>query len=241
MMNDSNDKVMSYAGVWARFAALLIDSIVITGAIGLVAVLLLDVSMTSYMIFLILLVLGQWLYFALMESSSGATLGKRMMGITVVDLEGSPISFGRASGRYFAKCLSGILLIGYIMAFFTEKKQALHDLLAGTLVLDGNLVPQVSSQELPLAPDEEAGPINLEIVPETKPIDPTLETFGTPAESPFHRDTFSKPPAPKPADPGKKNPAAPASARTCPSCGNGVGLYQTKCHRCSAKLKKGGF
>jgi uncharacterized RDD family membrane protein YckC len=50
-------------------------------------------------------------------------------------MEGNKISFGRATGRYFGKLLSAfILLIGYIMAGFTEKKQALHDIIAGTLV-----------------------------------------------------------------------------------------------------------
>jgi len=79
----------------------------------------------------------QWLYFSLMESSAWqATLGKKALGLTVTDLEGRRISFGRATGRYFAKIISSLILfIGYIMAGFTEKKQALHDLIAGTLVL----------------------------------------------------------------------------------------------------------
>jgi uncharacterized RDD family membrane protein YckC/phage FluMu protein Com len=78
-----------------------------------------------------------WLYEALMTSSANqATLGKMALGIIVTDLDGRRVSFGRATGRHFAKILSGCtLLIGYIIAAFTEKKQALHDLLAGTLVL----------------------------------------------------------------------------------------------------------
>jgi uncharacterized RDD family membrane protein YckC len=78
-----------------------------------------------------------WLYYALMESSKyQATLGKMAVGAKVTDLEGRRISFGRASGRYFGKIISGmILMIGYIMAGFTEKKQALHDMLANTLVI----------------------------------------------------------------------------------------------------------
>ena len=77
-----------------------------------------------------------WLYFALLESSArGATLGKMALSMRVTDLEGRRISFMRATGRYFAKYLSGMILaIGYIMAAFTAKKQALHDMLAGTLV-----------------------------------------------------------------------------------------------------------
>ena len=78
-----------------------------------------------------------WLYFALLESSpKQATLGKMALGIKVTDLDGNRISFGRATGRFFAKIISGvILMIGYIMAAFTAKKQALHDIIASTLVI----------------------------------------------------------------------------------------------------------
>ena len=79
----------------------------------------------------------KWLYYALLESSSWqATLGKMALGLQVTDLEGRRIGFGRATGRFFAKIISGIILyIGFIMAGFTEKKQALHDMIAGTLVV----------------------------------------------------------------------------------------------------------
>jgi uncharacterized RDD family membrane protein YckC len=72
-----------------------------------------------------------------MESSKNqGTLGKMALGLRVTDMDGRRISFGRATGRYFAKWLSTItLLIGYIMAAFTPKKQAMHDMIAGTLVL----------------------------------------------------------------------------------------------------------
>jgi uncharacterized RDD family membrane protein YckC len=82
-------------------------------------------------------VLIQWLYFALMESSSHqGTLGKMALGIEVTDLNGRRLSFGRATGRYFAKIISTIpCLAGYIMAGFTEKKQALHDMIASCLVV----------------------------------------------------------------------------------------------------------
>jgi len=85
---------------------------------------------------LILVLFGSWLYEAFMESSSyQATLGKMIFGMKVTDLNGNRISFERATGRHFAKILSSILGIGYIMVGFTERKQGLHDLLAGTLVL----------------------------------------------------------------------------------------------------------
>jgi uncharacterized RDD family membrane protein YckC len=81
--------------------------------------------------------IGNWIYEASMESSTKqATVGKMALGLKVTDLEGRRISFARATGRHFAKLISGIiLLIGYIMAGFTERKQALHDMIAGTLVV----------------------------------------------------------------------------------------------------------
>ena len=83
-----------------------------------------------------------WLYYAFMESSNyGGTVGKIAIRIYVTDLEGNRISFARASGRYFGKIFSGLTLgIGYVMAAFTKKKQALHDIIAGTLVLRKPLV-----------------------------------------------------------------------------------------------------
>jgi uncharacterized RDD family membrane protein YckC len=81
--------------------------------------------------------IGGWLYEALMESSAKqATLGKMLLGLMVTDEAGNRISFARASGRHFAKYISSFtLFIGYIMAGFTAKKQALHDMIAGTLVV----------------------------------------------------------------------------------------------------------
>jgi uncharacterized RDD family membrane protein YckC len=70
------------------------------------------------------------------SSSMQATLGKMALGLKVTDLNGKQISFGKATGRYFAKIISAIiLLIGFIMVAFTEKKQGLHDMIAGTLVV----------------------------------------------------------------------------------------------------------
>lgn len=151
----------AYAGFWKRFAAYLIDSIVI----GIVAMIILlpffvvmgfGIAMTAmsedaeqvipavigaiigYFFIILLAIVGQWLYFALMESSRHqGTLGKMALGIKVTDIAGNRLSFGRASGRYFAKIISGMTMgIGYLIAAFTEKKQALHDMIAGCLVVD---------------------------------------------------------------------------------------------------------
>ena len=77
-----------------------------------------------------------WLYEALLMSSTWqATLGKKALNLRVTDEAGNRISFARASGRHFAKYISWLTLgIGYIMAAFTDRKRALHDMLAGTLV-----------------------------------------------------------------------------------------------------------
>ena len=86
---------------------------------------------------IILSTIVKWLYFSLQESSSAqATLGKRILGLKVITMDGQRIGFGRASGRFFGKFISSLtMLIGYMMAGFTERKQALHDMIAGTLVV----------------------------------------------------------------------------------------------------------
>jgi uncharacterized RDD family membrane protein YckC len=78
-----------------------------------------------------------WAYYSILESSPArATIGKMALGLFVGDVHGDPISFTRATVRYWLKVLSSFFLMtGWLMAAFTPRKQALHDLLAGTLVL----------------------------------------------------------------------------------------------------------
>lgn len=141
-----------YAGFWIRVLAALIDTIIL-GAVLLPFSLLLRVlisaagmavSMPGQGVRAVHLagaigfdLFASWLYEALMESSSRqATLGKMVIGAKVTDLAGNRISFARASGRHFAKILSAtIFYIGYIIVGFTERKQGLHDMIAGTLVV----------------------------------------------------------------------------------------------------------
>lgn len=82
-------------------------------------------------------IVSGWLYFALMQSSDQqATVGQNVMKIRVLDCAGEKVTFGQASGRYFAGILSGMMmLIGYFMFFWTDKKQTLHDNLAETIVV----------------------------------------------------------------------------------------------------------
>jgi len=117
--------IIEYAGFWKRFIAYIIDILIM-----LIPVLLASIIPLGGIIVL-------WLYFAVMESSeSQSTLGKRAMGIIVTDLNGNRITFGKATIRHFSKYISILILfIGYIMIGFTEKKQGLHDMIAGTLVV----------------------------------------------------------------------------------------------------------
>lgn len=142
---------VEYAGFWLRFVASIIDGFIVGivgGVIGrffgrtfLPSMGAGNFSINAFMgalirLSMIIMVL-KWLYFALMESSNlQGTLGKMVLGLAVTDLDGNPISFGRATGRFFGKIVSGLILdIGYIMAGFTEQKQALHDMMAGCLVV----------------------------------------------------------------------------------------------------------
>ncbi len=150
-----------FAGFWRRVLAYMIDSVLL-GLVGLVLFLpalgLLGMNIAleeseafhqidgmeiaiilSFLFGIVTVTLAKWLYYAVMESSSrGATIGKLVLGLRVTNLKGGRVSFGRATGRYFAKYLSGGTLgLGYLMAAFTQQKQALHDIVAGCLVVLG--------------------------------------------------------------------------------------------------------
>jgi len=148
---------VEYAGFWLRFCAFFIDWIILVIPFVLVGIVIgitnpqlfsqttgpggrpaASPGMTGFEAGLrVFEVLVGWLYFALQESSARqATLGKLAVGIKVTDADGGRLSFAHATGRYFAKILSACTLyIGFIMAGFTEKKQGLHDIVAGTLVV----------------------------------------------------------------------------------------------------------
>ena len=159
MQQPLTGRPVTYAGFWKRFIAYIIDSIIVTIAsliiivplaivFGLGALSQEDMGeeaaagfilafIGAYLVVGIFIWIGQWLYFAFMESTKGATLGKMALGIVVTDMNGNTISFGKATGRYFGKILSSIIFcIGYIMAGFTQQKQALHDILSGCLVVN---------------------------------------------------------------------------------------------------------
>ncbi len=126
-----------YAGFWLRVVASIIDSIIVNVVISIVSAVVANAEDGGLAVSGSLSLFGNWLYSALLEAGPWqATVGKKVLGLIVVDDRGNPISFGRATGRYFGKIVSAlILLIGFFMAAFTARKQALHDMMAGTLVV----------------------------------------------------------------------------------------------------------
>jgi uncharacterized RDD family membrane protein YckC len=142
-----------YAGFWRRFGGyVLVDlpvqvvgGYLLGGIVGGIGGLVIGLSglpeaESISKVVTVATVLGfglSWLYSALLESSSlQATLGKRAFGMIVTDLDGRRIGFAQASGRFLGKCLSGLFLgMGFLMILRNEKRQALHDDLAKTLVI----------------------------------------------------------------------------------------------------------
>jgi len=124
---------LSYGGFWRRVGATVIDGLIFVlinglfyagaaateeaaSGFGIIAGLVYEVGMTA--------------------SRFQGTLGKLALGIRVVDLDGRRVTPARALGRWFAKILSALLFcVGYLMVAFTDRKRALHDMLAGTLVV----------------------------------------------------------------------------------------------------------
>lgn len=162
--------MVPYAGFWLRAVAYLLDALIVSIValpviIGLAVVTGLSAAVgalgsngsnaendpaaifatAGFFMFLCLLIVimlgGLWLYYALLESSAWqGTVGKKVLGLIVTDLDGRRVSFARATGRFFSRLITGLvpLMIGYILAGITAKKQALHDMIAGTLVLRKN-------------------------------------------------------------------------------------------------------
>ena len=157
-----------YAGFWKRVAAVIIDGfvtsfamwalmipmfIVLGAGIGELATINDGTNVLLTVLYYLMSIAIPLFYMAWMHSSSSqATLGKMAVGIKVVRTDGERISFLRAFGRYFAYMLSSMLLmIGLIMAAFTERKQALHDLMCDTLVVDKHAFtahPELQRDEL---------------------------------------------------------------------------------------------
>jgi len=141
---------VGYGGFWIRVVAYIVDGILLNIVFGVLSVVMgvslmptrfsnmdsVDALTSMGQLQLVSLVVT-WLYFALLESSArGATVGKMIFGLRVVTDQGNRLSFLHATGRFFAKFISAIILcIGFIMVAFTDRKRGLHDIIASTLVI----------------------------------------------------------------------------------------------------------
>lgn len=172
-------KIYPYAGFWKRTVAFMIDSVVLTipTVLGLALLMYnhaaslapllaeknadtpenLAAALGLYagiFVFEVTIFLFYLLYNACMESSSWqATLGKKCMGIKVIDQHGKRLSFWRATGRTFGKWISSMILyIGFLMAGTTARKQGLHDFMCSTFVVDEGHQPEDPLPAVPTHP-----------------------------------------------------------------------------------------
>lgn len=150
----ASSKTVKFAGFWFRALAAIIDGVLCQTATFIIVLplgfalgasmaatsSLSEIEAASQGLGYVFGILIQWLWFTIAESSKWqASIGKKMVGLKVTDENGERISFGKANGRYWSKILSALILcIGFVMVAFTEKKQGLHDKIAGTLVVKTN-------------------------------------------------------------------------------------------------------
>ena len=141
----------AFAGFWLRAVAYLIDTVLISLVLGLIASFYPSIfikfpdsvptSLTSLPqltpVALAITITATWFYYTMFEASAWqATPGKRVLRLYVADVHGQRVTFARAAARNLAKIISSLtFLVGYLVAGFTERKQALHDILSGCLVL----------------------------------------------------------------------------------------------------------
>ena len=145
-----------YASFWSRLLAIIIDYLLVNFVLSLIIALVIVVGYAdegpdvvqrgddlvrdlseSWGPAQLLLLAGYWLYFAVMHSSAwGATVGKRVLGLYVVDEDGHRLNFWQATIRFFGKLISSVVLfVGFLVALIHPRRQALHDLIAKTYVM----------------------------------------------------------------------------------------------------------
>ncbi|PIC65235.1 hypothetical protein CSV79_02920 [Sporosarcina sp. P13] len=146
-----------YAGFWIRLWAFLIDLLIVSAISGIFVkpiFRLVDVAITkpSFLLFspykvvaLVLLVL----YFILMTKLTGQTIGKMIMGIRVVKMNGQKLTWSSVIFREgFGRFISQMLWIPYLLVLFMPKKMALHDVFADTVVVHERLFEQKNVQAI---------------------------------------------------------------------------------------------
>jgi uncharacterized RDD family membrane protein YckC len=168
-----------YGGFWTRFAAFLIDGAVIALGVAVITLVVMlffvfgggrNVLGLWAFILLFALVL-MWIYRAGLDSSAlRGTVGKRVMGLILVDGRGNKISFMRATWRFIVELFSTlVILLGFLVALTNRRRQTLHDLAAGTLVIRreyiqvaGAVIERFRSGSMPSEPPPAVQPPGLE-------------------------------------------------------------------------------
>ena len=140
----SGREIMRYAGFWIRFGAKFIDGLIV-GIVTIPCNLFMQFGIAEMenslavipviILLYLIMIIVPGVYSIMMHGKGGATVGKKAVGIKVVMSDGSPISYGRATGKYFSEMLSSIANIGYIIAAFDSEKRALHDHICNTRVV----------------------------------------------------------------------------------------------------------
>ena len=121
-----------HASIWKRFWAFVIDVLVFALLFWVLAQLI-----DNFTVSLVLLVII-WLYYALLESSPWqASLGKRIMGLKVIDKRGRRLSFSKATKRLFARLITNFTFyFGFFSAAFDKQNKTLHDRLSKSMVIN---------------------------------------------------------------------------------------------------------
>jgi uncharacterized RDD family membrane protein YckC len=127
----------TYGGFWIRFLAYFVDGLILFVGCVIVGAFAAFAGDAFALLATLVFLFGPILYFAAMQASARqATYGKALVGLKVADNGGNRISLLRSLGRELSKIISAIpLMVGFLLAAFTARKQALHDMVASTVVV----------------------------------------------------------------------------------------------------------
>jgi uncharacterized RDD family membrane protein YckC len=230
-MSDENLKTQvlgaapSYGGFWIRFLAYIVDSLLIIVACAAISAGAAFAGDIGALVSLLVFLAGPFVYFAALQSSPRqASLGKALVGLKVTGVDGGRIGFLRALGREAAKLISAFaLMIGFLLAAFTQRKQALHDMVASTLVVRDSPGHVVAALALAVAAivapfalltvvgagamSQMLGPMAAVMI-EQQPPPPPARRAAPPKPAPAAKPAATKPAAPAPV----AKPPAPAVA-----------------------------
>lgn len=151
--------IVSYAGFWRRLTSVLLDSVLLFFPAATMRVLvglpalpdLLNATPTPPSAVAAEMLLDLLYVAVFVSSRRRATLGMQVMGLELTDLNGARIGFGRATLRWIAQILDLITLgIGYLIMLFTPRRQTLHDLVTGTVMVRAHHAESAPASRVPV-------------------------------------------------------------------------------------------